>query len=101
MKITIDIPQELIERIADAVVERLRPITQDSAASGGDLLRALPHAGYLRLKELLGLIPVSRSTWYQGIAAGKYPKPTKKLGPRISAWDVRDIRRLLQLNPGP
>lgn len=55
----------------------------------------LPEIGYIRLKEILEIIPVSKSTWYKGIAEGRYPKPTKRFGPRIAAWDIRDIRALL------
>ena len=60
-----------------------------------DRQRTLPEVGYIRLKEILEIIPVSKSTWYKGIADGRYPKPTKRLGPRIAAWDIRDIRALL------
>ncbi|WP_246499010.1 helix-turn-helix transcriptional regulator [Microvirga soli] len=41
-----------------------------------------------------GPIPVSRSTWWAGIKDGRYPKPVK-LGPRITAWRVEDIRALI------
>ena len=61
-----------------------------------DRQRALPQVGYIRLKEVLAIITVSKSTWYKGIVDGRYPKPTKVLGPRIAAWDVRDIRPLLE-----
>ena len=39
----------------------------------------------LRLKEVLQIIPVSKSSFYQGIKTGKYPPPVK-LGERTSAW---------------
>ncbi|MES1199255.1 MAG: AlpA family phage regulatory protein [Pseudomonadota bacterium] len=57
-----------------------------------------PQSGYVRLKSLLapdGPIPVSKSTWWQGVKDGRYPKPIK-LGPRITAWLVEDILRLLE-----
>jgi predicted DNA-binding transcriptional regulator AlpA len=60
-----------------------------------DRPRTLPEVRYIRLKEILEIIPVSKSTWYKGIAEGRYPKPTKRFGPRIAAWDIRDIRALL------
>ncbi|MCL2790974.1 MAG: AlpA family phage regulatory protein [Desulfobulbus sp.] len=41
------------------------------------------------------LIPVSKSTWWAGVKSGRYPCPVK-LGPRITAWRVEDIRRLIQ-----
>lgn len=119
MKLELDIPDELVGRIADAVVDRLRPMLLASAASvasrrgqprtvevgpkavGGFDPLGLPESGYLRLKEVLALIPVSKSTWYKGVADGRYPKPTNRFGPRIAAWDAREIRRLLEADSGP
>ncbi len=46
--------------------------------------------GFLRLPDILALIPVSRSTWWAGIKAGRFPKPVK-LGPKITAWRTEDI----------
>ena len=57
----------------------------------------LPLTGFVRLPGILapnGPIPVSRSTWWAGIKDGRYPKPVK-LGPRITAWRVEDIRALI------
>lgn len=51
----------------------------------------LPETGYVRLKEVLHFIPISKSKLYADIKAGCFPKP-KKLGPRVSAWHVNDIR---------
>ena len=53
--------------------------------------------GFLRLKYILaplGPIPVGRSTWWAGVKSGRFPRPVK-LGPRITAWRVEDIRRLI------
>ena len=46
-----------------------------------------------------GPIPVSKSTWWAGIKSGRYPKPVK-LGPRITAWRVEDIRALIESAAG-
>lgn len=57
----------------------------------------LPTTGFIRLDAILGPngpIPVSKSTWWAGIKAGKFPKPVK-LGPRTTAWRVQDIRALI------
>ncbi len=64
----------------------------------------LPETGYLRLPQIVGnphaeppipaLIPVSKSTWWAGVRSGRYPKPVK-LGERITAWRVEDIRALI------
>ena len=60
----------------------------------------LPETGYLRLRQIIGdaltppLIPVSKSTWWAGVESGRYPKSVK-LGARITAWRVEDIRNLI------
>ncbi len=54
----------------------------------------LPQTGYLRLPDVLRLIPVSKSTWWAGIKDGRYPKPVK-LAARVTAWRVEDIRDLI------
>lgn len=64
----------------------------------------LPETGYLRLPQIIGnpkadppipaIIPVSKSTWWQGIKDGRFPQSVK-LGPRTTVWRVEDIRRLI------
>ncbi|RWO00959.1 AlpA family phage regulatory protein [Mesorhizobium sp.] len=57
----------------------------------------LPATGFMRLASILspnGPIPVSKSTWWAGVKDGRFPKPVK-LGPRITAWRVDDIRALI------
>ena len=51
--------------------------------------------GFLRLPEVLALIPVSRSGWWAGIRSGRYPRGVK-LGPRTTAWRTSDIRALAE-----
>lgn len=57
----------------------------------------LPVTGFLRLSSILapkGPIPVSKSTWWLGVKLGRFPAPVK-LGQRITAWRVEDIRSLI------
>jgi len=49
----------------------------------------------VRLSTVLDVYPVGESTWWAGVASGKYPKPIK-LGPKTSAWRAGKIRRLLK-----
>jgi hypothetical protein len=66
---------------------------------------SLPETGFLRLPQIIGdkrteppippLIPVCKSSWWDGVRTGKYPKPLK-LGPRTTVWKVADIRRLIE-----
>ena len=68
-------------------------------------MHQLPPTGYLRLAQIVGdakaqppipaLIPVSKSTWWAGVKTGRFPAPVK-LGPRITAWRVEDIRALIE-----
>ena len=56
-----------------------------------------PDNGFVRLRSILtpsGPLPISRSSWWAGVASGRYPKPVK-LGPRITAWRVSDLAKLM------
>jgi prophage regulatory protein len=57
--------------------------------------QSLPETGFLRLSQILKIIPVGRSTWWAGVKSGKYPKPVK-LGARTTAWRVSDIKALVE-----
>lgn len=57
---------------------------------------SIPKDGLLRLRQILKIIPVSKSTWWAGVKSGRFPQPTKALGPRISAWRAKDIRSLVE-----
>lgn len=50
---------------------------------------------FLRLPEVLAIIPVSRATWYDGVKTGRFPAQVK-LGPRVAAWRRSDIDRLVE-----
>lgn len=55
----------------------------------------LPRTGFLRLPQVLRFYPVSKSTWWQGIREGRYPKPVK-IGERCTAWRAEDILALIE-----
>jgi predicted DNA-binding transcriptional regulator AlpA len=55
----------------------------------------LPETGFLRLPTILRIFPIGRSTWWQGVKDGKFPKPIK-LGKRTTAWRVEDIKALIE-----
>nr|WP_220486566.1 AlpA family phage regulatory protein [Luteimonas sp. MC1782] len=54
----------------------------------------MPETGFLRLPEVLTLYPVSRSTWWAGVRAGRFP-PAVQIGTRCTAWRAEDIRALI------
>jgi hypothetical protein len=68
-------------------------------------LNSLPETGYLRLRQIVGdkkakpplppIIPIGRSTWWDGVKDGRFPKPVK-LSKRTTAWKVEDIRELIE-----
>jgi len=40
------------------------------------------------------IIPVKKSCWWDGVRSGRFPQPIK-LGPRVTAWRVEDIKALI------
>ncbi|MEX1670344.1 helix-turn-helix transcriptional regulator [Zhongshania guokunii] len=57
-------------------------------------LSNIPETGFLRLPQILELIPIGKSTWWAGVKSGRFPKGVK-LGPRTTAWRCEDIRSLI------
>ena len=47
-----------------------------------------------RLKQVLARIPVSRSAWFAGVQAGRYPR-SYSLGPRTTVWRSDDIDQVV------
>ena len=54
----------------------------------------LPETGFVRLPQVLAIIPISRSAWWAGIREGKFPKGIK-LGSKTRVWRAEDIRALI------
>lgn len=53
---------------------------------------------YLRVNQIVrpnGILPIARSTWWAGVASGRYPKPVK-LGPGITCWPTRLVLELAE-----
>ena len=57
-------------------------------------LGAIPEDGFMRLKQVLSVIPEGKTTFYKGIQEGRRPAPVK-LSVRTSAWRCEDIRKLV------
>jgi prophage regulatory protein len=66
-------------------------------------MHQLPETGFLRLPQIIGdtkakppippIIPISKSTWWQGVRDGRYPQPVR-LG-RCTTWRIEDIKNLI------
>jgi len=50
----------------------------------------------LRMKQLLEIIPVSKSTLYQWIKDGRFPQPSKRYSSRCTVWNEDDIKSWME-----
>ncbi|MCU1223620.1 MAG: AlpA family phage regulatory protein [Edaphobacter sp.] len=50
--------------------------------------------GFLRVRQILALIPVSKTQIYAWITSGILP-PATKVSPKIAVWKVSTIRALI------
>ncbi|MGA2253512.1 MAG: AlpA family phage regulatory protein [Thermoguttaceae bacterium] len=57
-------------------------------------MQTIPETGFLRLKQVLTVIPLGKSCWWKGVKSGRFPKPVK-LSVRCTAWRAEDIRALI------
>jgi len=59
--------------------------------------------GLLRLIQIIGskkanippIIPISATSWWNGVKSGKYPKPIK-LGPKTTAWRASEVMAIVK-----
>jgi prophage regulatory protein len=54
----------------------------------------IPETGFVRLPQVLMVIPVGKTCWWEGVKSGRYPKPVK-LSRRCTAWKAEDIHKLI------
>jgi predicted DNA-binding transcriptional regulator AlpA len=54
----------------------------------------LPETGFVRLPQILAVLPIGKSTFWRWVANGKVSRGVK-LGPRTTAWKVEEIRQLM------
>ena len=52
----------------------------------------LPETGFLRQRQVLAFVPISKSTLWRRIQARTFPDPVK-LSERVTVWRAEDIRR--------
>ena len=55
----------------------------------------IPEFGFLRLDDVLKIIPVSKTTWYNGVRSGRFPKGIR-LSQNIVVWRIEDIKNLVK-----
>lgn len=59
------------------------------------IMNEIPETGFLRLPQVLSVIPLGKTCWWEGVKSGRFPKPVK-LSARCTAWRAEDIRELIQ-----
>jgi predicted DNA-binding transcriptional regulator AlpA len=48
----------------------------------------------MRLRQVLSVIPTSKSSWYRGIQGGIYPRPVE-ISPGVKGWIPDEIRAVV------
>jgi prophage regulatory protein len=54
-----------------------------------------PQIRLLRLRQVLQIIPISKSAWFAGIRAGRFPAG-RQFGPRVTVWRSDEIEALVR-----
>ena len=54
-------------------------------------MQEIPETGFMRLPQVLSVIPLGKTCWWEGVKSGRFPKPIK-LSERCTAWRAEDIR---------
>jgi prophage regulatory protein len=49
---------------------------------------------FMRLKEILTIIPISRTAWWSGVKSGRFPQPIR-LTERTVAWRSDEIEEVV------
>ena len=59
-------------------------------------MQTIPETGFLRLRQVLAVIPLGKTCWLEGVRSGRFPKPVK-LSARCTGWRAEDIRELIKM----
>lgn len=88
---------QLVEALNEPPPESKQPTVALNRRTRREAVRQridLDQPGFLRLEDVLTLIPVSRATWYAMVKAGEAPQQVA-LFRRAVAWRTQDIRTLI------
>lgn len=58
-------------------------------------MHEIPETGFVRLAQVLSVIPLGKTSWWEGVKSGRFPKPIK-LSPRRTVWRAEDIHALIK-----
>ena len=65
-------------------------VTESGAATNSPA--CLPDTGFLRQRQVLTFVPISKSTLWRQVRARSFPSPVK-LSAGVTAWRAEDVRR--------
>ncbi|MBN9206131.1 helix-turn-helix transcriptional regulator [Methylibium petroleiphilum] len=60
---------------------------------------SLPTTGFLRQRQVLAFVPISKSTLWRQVRARSFPSPVK-LSARVTAWRAEDVWRWISEQGG-
>jgi predicted DNA-binding transcriptional regulator AlpA len=58
------------------------------------LTQDIPSTGFVRLPQILNVIPISKSSWYRWVKTGRAPAGLK-IGEKTTVWRAQDIQALI------
>lgn len=58
-------------------------------------MQDIPEIGFVRLSQVLRVIPIGKTLWWEGVKSGRYPKSVK-LSEHCTAWRAEDIHALIK-----
>lgn len=58
-------------------------------------MQDIPETGFVRLPQVLAVIPLGKTSWWAGVKSGRFPKPVK-LSSHCTAWRAEDIHALIK-----
>jgi len=58
-------------------------------------MHTIPETGFVRLSQVLAVIPVGETFWREGVKSGRFPKPVK-FSKRCVRWKAEDIHNLIR-----
>ena len=69
-----------------------KPLRASECGGAPNPAACLPDTGFLRQRQVLAFVPISKSTLWRRVRAHSFPSPVK-LSVRVTAWRAEDVRR--------
>ena len=69
-----------------------KPLHATEAGAANNPSPCLPDTGFLRQRQVLAFVPISKSTLWRQVRARSFPSPVK-LSAGVTAWRAEDVRR--------